>query len=62
MAAETGIATTVSNPVSTYTGVKTFLLAHPVGVAIIGGIIVGTGTYWLVKKFSEKKDEPQPEG
>jgi hypothetical protein len=28
-----------------------------VGVAIVGGAIVGAGTYYLMKKFLNKKEE-----
>ena len=62
MAAETEVATAASHPIVAYTGtVKPFLLAHPIGVAIVGGIIVGAGTYWAVKKFSKKQEEEQPQ-
>jgi hypothetical protein len=40
---------------------KSFLLAHPIGVAIVGGIIVGTGTYYAVKYFTRKKEEEPQE-
>ncbi len=36
---------------------NSFLLAHPVGVAIVGGALVGAGTYFLMKKFLKKKEE-----
>ncbi|MEK8016309.1 MAG: hypothetical protein VSS75_005525 [Candidatus Parabeggiatoa sp.] len=34
-----------------------FLLAHPVGVAVVGGALVGAGTYYLMQKFLKKKEE-----
>ncbi len=61
MAIETAantMATTTQQALTTATGsVKVFLLAHPVGVAIVGGAIVGAGTYYLMKKFLNKKEE-----
>jgi len=52
------MATTTQQALTTATGsVKVFLLAHPVGVAIVGGAIVGAGTYYLMKKFLNKKEE-----
>jgi len=38
-------------------GVKAFLLAHPVGVAIVGGALIGVGAYYLVKRWSSPKVE-----
>jgi len=62
----TEVATTtnaITHQAAILTGsAKSFLLAHPIGVAIIGGILVGTGTYWAVKKFTQKNEvEPQEE-
>ena len=37
---------------------KSFIVAHPVGVAIIGGIVVGVAAYYTMKLFSRKKEEP----
>lgn len=44
-------------------GAKTssFLVAHPVGVAIIGGVIIGMGTYFLMNKFFSKPAETSKE-
>ncbi len=41
-------------------GVKGFIIAHPVGVAVIGGALIAVGTYYLMKKFLAKKEEPVP--
>lgn len=38
--------------------IKSFVVAHPIGVALVGGVLVGVGTYWVMKKFFNKKDEP----
>jgi phosphotransferase system glucose/maltose/N-acetylglucosamine-specific IIC component len=38
--------------------IKAFLVAHPIGVAVVGGALVGTGTYYLMNKFLKKKEEP----
>jgi hypothetical protein len=45
------------NPASWIGTTKVFLLAHPVGVAVVGGVAVGVGAYYLVKKFSKKKEQ-----
>ena len=37
---------------------KSFLVTHPIGVALVGGILVGVATYWIMKKFFNKKEEP----
>ncbi|OQW93995.1 MAG: hypothetical protein BWK79_08195 [Beggiatoa sp. IS2] len=46
-----------TNPSSWLGTAKVFLLVHPVGVAIVGGVITGVGAYYLVKKFSKKKEQ-----
>ncbi|MEK8018736.1 MAG: hypothetical protein VSS75_017830 [Candidatus Parabeggiatoa sp.] len=52
------MATTTQHALTTAAGsVKAFLLVHPVGVAVVGGALVGAGTYYLMKKFL-KKEEP----
>ncbi|MEN8220217.1 MAG: hypothetical protein ABFS56_28475 [Pseudomonadota bacterium] len=62
MSIETGIANTTtaaSQGLTATTGtVKAFLLAHPVGIAVVGGALVGTGTYYLMGKLLKKKEEP----
>jgi hypothetical protein len=57
MAGETEVATTATHSGLWAGSIKPFLVAHPVGVAIIGGALVGVGTYWLAKKFSKPKAE-----
>lgn len=58
MAIETAVNTTATNPILATAGsVKVFLLAHPVGVALVGGALVGAGSYYLMKKFLNKKEE-----
>jgi len=53
----TGTEITTSNSaLTTLTSTKAFLLAHPVGVAIVGGALVGMGTYYLMSKFLKKKE------
>jgi F0F1-type ATP synthase assembly protein I len=39
-----------------------FLAAHPVGVALVGGVLVAAATYWIMKKFFNKKEESAPAG
>lgn len=36
---------------------KAFVLAHPVGMAAMGGVIVGMGAYYYLSKRSQKKAE-----
>ncbi len=60
MAAETALNTATSTTTAVSSGIKAFVLAHPVGVAIVGGAIVGAGTYWLMNKFLKKNEEPAP--
>jgi hypothetical protein len=51
----------VASTTKTATVVKScFLTAHPVGVALVGGILVGAATYWVMKKFFNKKEESAP--
>ncbi|OQY55197.1 MAG: hypothetical protein DRR08_26555 [Candidatus Parabeggiatoa sp. nov. 2] len=59
MAGETEVATTVTHSGLWAGSLKPFLIAHPVGVAIIGGALVGTGVYFLAKKFSKPKVEEE---
>ena len=41
---------------------SSFIAAHPLGVAIVGGIIIGMGTYYLMNKFfSKPADAPKAE-
>ncbi len=49
----------MENTLSTgYGSLKAFLLAHPISVAVAGGALVGVGTYLLMNKFLNKKEEP----
>lgn len=62
MAVETQVANTATGAShGLWAGsLKPFLVAHPIGVAVIGGALIGVGTYYLMKKFSQKKEEPSP--
>ena len=51
------VASTTNTTVGLGT-VKSFLLAHPVGVALVGGAAVAGVTFWVMNKFFNKKDEP----
>jgi len=63
MAAETQIvATSKSSLASMGTATKAFVLAHPVGVAIVGGVLIGAGAYYVVKKFQGKDKEQAASG
>ncbi len=60
MANETALANTAPSGAHSALGlgsIKAFLLAHPVGVAIVGGTLVGVGTYYLMNKLLNKKEE-----
>jgi hypothetical protein len=39
----------------TKSSIMGFISAHPVGVALVGGALVGLGAYYLAKKLSGKK-------
>ncbi|MDM8567142.1 hypothetical protein QUF74_16010 [Candidatus Halobeggiatoa sp. HSG11] len=54
----TGIEITTSQ--SALTLAKAFLIAHPVGAAIVGGAAIGAGTYFLMNKFLNKKEPEKP--
>ncbi len=54
------VISTNNSTLSTLGSAKVFLLAHPVGVAIVGGALIGTGTYLLMNKFLKKKEVPTP--
>ena len=36
---------------------KPFILAHPIGVAVIGGSIVGTAAYYILKRANKHEDK-----
>ena len=58
------VETVISTPqiYSTTVGtLKAILIAHPVGIVVAGGALVGTGSYFLMKKFFNKKKEPVTE-
>ncbi len=60
MAAGTDLATTNttgSQLASAGSATKAFLLAHPVSVAVVGGIILGAASYWFVSKYWKNKKE-----
>ncbi|WP_069472668.1 hypothetical protein [Candidatus Marithrix sp. Canyon 246] len=58
MATETVLANAVTHPITTVGGAtKAFLIAHPVGVAVVGASLIGAGTYWAMKKFMGEKEE-----
>jgi len=61
MATETALANTAPSGAHSALGLgtlKAFMVAHPVGVAVVGGALVGAGTYYLMNKFLKKKEEP----
>lgn len=37
-------------------GVKAFLMVHPIGVAIVGGALIGVGVYYIAKKWGSKQE------
>jgi asparagine N-glycosylation enzyme membrane subunit Stt3 len=53
MAVETQVATTALPSTLSVGSAKTFLIAHPIVIAIIGGALVGVATYYLVKKIAQ---------
>ena len=62
MAAEVATTNAITHPATVLTGsTKCFLLAHPIGLAIVGSILVGAGTYWALKTFTQKKEEESQE-
>lgn len=64
MATETVLTNSTANgalthPITTsLTAGKAFLIAHPVGVAVVGSALIGAGAYWAIKKFKSEKEEP----
>ena len=66
MAVETQLAnaaggTVTSAPHGLWAGsLKPFLVAHPIGVAVVGGALVGVAVYYLMNKYSKKAEEPSP--
>jgi len=59
MATETVIANgAATHPVILGGATKAFLIAHPIGVTVVGASLIGAGTYWAMKKFMGEKEEP----
>jgi hypothetical protein len=55
MAAESNAVSTTGQHLSTTVGsMKAFVAAHPVGIAIVGGIIVGVAAYYGMKWLYSK--------
>ena len=52
---ETSVAPQAASAAAT--GVSGFVAAHPIGVALVGGALVGVGVYYLIKSFSPKPKE-----
>ena len=42
------------------TTTKSFILAHSVGLAVTGGVVLGLGTYFVVRKLFSKKKTAEP--
>jgi len=57
MAAETLLAGTKGHLASMGTGTKVAAFAHPVGLAIAGGILIGAGAYYAISKYRNNKAE-----
>lgn len=59
MAAEV-VASTAGNgsAAAVGTAAKAFVLAHPLGMAAAGGVLLGMGTYHLLGKAFKKKEAP----
>jgi len=55
MATETALTTQATTAGSAIT---TFVAAHPITVAIIGGVVVGASAYWLMGKYFKKEEAP----
>jgi hypothetical protein len=58
-AATSGIATT-HGVTATHGGIwagsiKPFIVAHPLGIALVGGAILGLGVYYLTKKSTPEE-------
>ena len=52
-AATTGTTTTASQSGISLGAGKAFIVAHPIGVAVVGGALVGLLAYYLVKKLAK---------
>ncbi len=51
------MSTEASGSPAVWTASKSLIAAHPVGFAIVGGIVVGVAAYYAMKFFSGKKEE-----
>ncbi|NOS89906.1 MAG: hypothetical protein HOP34_15455 [Methylococcaceae bacterium] len=49
------VATSKGTLAAIGTAAKTLVLAHPVSVAVVGGALIGWGTYYAVGKYIAKK-------
>ncbi len=58
MATETVLANTAATHPVILGATKAFLIAHPIGVAVVGATLIGAGTYWAMNKFMGEKEEP----
>jgi hypothetical protein len=60
---ETEIATTAGSNGSLAavgSATKAFVLAHPIGMAVAGGALLGLGTYYVLGKMFGKKKVAAP--
>ena len=60
MAIETALSNTAPSGAHSAFGVgslKAFLVAHPVGVVVVGSTLVSAGIYYIMNKFLNKKEE-----
>ncbi len=40
---------------ATGTAAKAFFLAHPMGIGVAGGVLIGAGAYWALAKMLAKE-------
>lgn len=59
MAEATTTTAALTKPLAAKAGIAGFIAAHPIPVAIVGGIAVGTLTYYLVNSFFAKKEKTE---
>lgn len=51
---------TAATPTPTISaGIKTIIAAHPIGLTFIGGALIGSGGYYLVKKYWKKDKDAE---
>ncbi|MCP4696688.1 MAG: hypothetical protein GY862_07550 [Gammaproteobacteria bacterium] len=53
--ASTGAASTAKATITAY------LVAHPIGVAVVGGVLIGVGAYYLGKTLANRKNKEATE-